>query len=147
AGYDVVGVDQSRAMIRLARRRAPRARFHVASFLDFDLPHCRAITALGEVLFFLFDESNNRQSLGRLFQQAADALEPGGLLILDVPEVGLSKGRPPSGRVGEDWACFVEIEYDDKRDQLTRHITSFRRRGRLYRREQETHRLQLYRRG
>src|SRR5262249_1423609 len=52
AGYQPVGVDISPAMIALARRRVPGGRFHVASFLDFELPPCRAITALGEVLCF-----------------------------------------------------------------------------------------------
>ena len=33
AGYDVLGVDISPAMIEIARRRAPRARFEVGSFL------------------------------------------------------------------------------------------------------------------
>jgi SAM-dependent methyltransferase len=147
AGYHVVGVDQSAAMIRLARRRAPAAKFHVASFFAFDLPPCRAITALGEVLCFLFDNTNNRKSLARLFRRAFAALEPGGLLIFDVPEVGLDRGRAPTGREGDDWACLVRLEYDETHDRLMRHITSFRRRGRLFRRQQETHRLQLYRRG
>jgi SAM-dependent methyltransferase len=147
AGYDTVGVDLSPAMIRLARRRAPDAQFHVESFLTFDLPRCRAITALGEVLCYLLDEANNRKTLARHFKRAADALDSGGLLIFDVPEVGLDKGRPPTGRAAADWACLVRLEYDDSRHQLTRHITSFRRRGRSYRRQEEVHRLQLYRRG
>src|SRR5207249_3837277 len=34
AGYEVLGIDQSEAMIGLARARAPRAEFLTASFLD-----------------------------------------------------------------------------------------------------------------
>jgi predicted TPR repeat methyltransferase len=100
AGYRVVGVDLSPAMIRLAQQRAPDAQFHVASFLSFELPRCRAVTALGEVLCYLFDRSNNRKALAGLFQRAAGALESGGLMIFDVAEVGLDRGRPPvRGRV------------------------------------------------
>jgi len=33
AGYRVLGVDQSPAMIRLARRKAPASKFKAASFL------------------------------------------------------------------------------------------------------------------
>src|SRR5438477_3844110 len=50
AGYDVLGVDQSKAMIRLARKKAPRAKFIQASFLDVKLPACDAVTSLGECL-------------------------------------------------------------------------------------------------
>jgi SAM-dependent methyltransferase len=147
AGYEVVGVDISPAMISLARKRAPQAKFHTESFLNLELPTCRAITALGEVLCFLFDESNNRKALAGLFQRAAGALPSGGLLIFDVALVGLDRVRPPTGRAGADWATLVRVQYDAGRDQLTRHITTFRRRGTLYRRHEETHRLQLYRRG
>src|SRR5262245_4301991 len=38
AGYDVIGVDISKAMIKFARRRAPRAEFHIESFVRFELP-------------------------------------------------------------------------------------------------------------
>lgn len=147
AGYHVVGADISPAMIALARKRAADADFHVRSFLTFELPRCRAITALGEVLCYQFDEANGREALARLFQRAASALEPGGLFIFDIAEVGLDRERPPTCREGDGWATLVRIEYDAGRDQLVRHITTFRRTGTLYRRHQETHRLQLYRRG
>ena len=35
AGYQVVGVDKSPAMIEIARQRVPEATFHVASFVEF----------------------------------------------------------------------------------------------------------------
>ena len=52
AGYDVLGVDGSADMLRIARRRAPRARLEQASILDYTPPSCAAITALGEVLSY-----------------------------------------------------------------------------------------------
>jgi SAM-dependent methyltransferase len=55
AGYEVLGIDLSPAMIDLARRRAPRAEFRVGSFLDADIPPCAAVTAIGECFSFLFD--------------------------------------------------------------------------------------------
>lgn len=147
AGYQVVGMDVSPAMTALARKRAPDAEFHTASFVTFRLPRCRAITALGEVLGYQFDASADRPALARVFRRAADALEPGGMLIFDLALVGPDWTRPPTGQVAADWVVLVSVEYDDVREQLTRHITTFRRRGAHYRRHEETHRLQLYRRG
>ena len=45
AGYQVIGVDLSPAMIELAHQRVPEATFHVQSFLQFRMPPCRAVTA------------------------------------------------------------------------------------------------------
>jgi SAM-dependent methyltransferase len=144
AGYRVVGVDISPAMIDLARSRVAGGEFHVASLLEFELPPCGAITALGEVLCYCFDRGNNRRTLARCFRRAHATLRPGGVLIFDMAEVGLDRDRPPSWRAGGDWACLVRYEYDGRRDQLLRHITTFRKVGDLYRRGDETHRVQLY---
>jgi SAM-dependent methyltransferase len=144
ANYQPVGIDISPAMIALARQRVPSGEFHVASFLDFPLPPCGAITALGEVVCYLFDGRNHRSALARWIKQAYRALLPGGLLVFDIAEVGLNRKTPPAWRSGDDWACGVWREYDERRSQLTRHITTFRRVGQTYRRGEETHRVQLY---
>jgi len=144
AGYCSIGVDLSPAMIALAKRRCPKGEFHVASFLDFDLQPCGAITAFGEVLCYLLDRANNRRQLARWLRKAYDALLPGGLLLFDIIEIGVDRGRPPTYRAGDDWACLVTFERDDRRHQLIRQITTFRQVGELYRRGQETHRVQLY---
>ena len=143
AGYEVRGIDISPAMIELAKRRAPQATYHVGSWRQAEWPQCRAITALGEVLCFMFDGAN-ASSLTRLLKRAYDSLEPGGLLVFDVAEIGLDRTRPPACRIADDWACVVHFDYDASRDRLTRHIVTFRRTGELYRRGEETHRLQLY---
>jgi SAM-dependent methyltransferase len=146
AGYRVLGVDLSPAMIALARRQAPDAQFQVESFLKFPLPACRAITALGEVLAYQFDSANSGRSLQQWFRRAHRALEPGGMLIFDMAEVGLDQDRAPTFREGPGWACLIRFEYDTKREQLIRHIGTFRQVGKWYRRHEETHHVQLYRR-
>jgi SAM-dependent methyltransferase len=146
AGYQVLGVDISAAMIRLARRRVPQARFECASLLDVRLPPCDAVTSLGECVGYLFDRKNNKRELDKLFSRVYEALRPGGLFIFDVAQPGRGKaGSPRRGWQGEDWAVLVEVEEDSREQRLTRRMTSFRRVGKLYRRSEETHRLQLYR--
>ena len=147
AGYPVLGIDQSAAMLRIARRRVPEARFRRASFLQAELPSCGAVTAIGEVFNYLFDSANQLDTLVRFFDRVREALRPGGLFIFDVAGPGRSggPGRRQRHFQGDDWAVLVETEEDDKHAILTRHITSFRRVGKRYRRTDEVHRLRLYR--
>lgn len=59
AGYRAIGIDQSAAFLDLARRRVPEAEFYQSSFVDVAFPPCVAVTALGEVFGYLFDERND----------------------------------------------------------------------------------------
>jgi SAM-dependent methyltransferase len=144
AGYRVIGMDISEAMVAIARERAPEAEFHVRSFVSAELPACIAVTAIGEVLNYAFDERNGMQARQDLFRRTCEALAPGGLLMLDV--AGFDRAAGSSRRTfveGPDWAVLVENELDETRHLLTRRITSFRQVGELYRRDAEIHRLIL----
>jgi SAM-dependent methyltransferase len=138
-GYAVVGVDLSSAMIELARQRVPDATFHVRSFLEFPMPTCRAVTALGEVVNYLFDPKNSLRTLRRVCKGIFDALTPRGLLVFDVAEPGRCRGVMQRFMEGEDWTCLVECHQDVANQQLTRRIVSFRKVGDTYRRHEETH--------
>jgi SAM-dependent methyltransferase len=148
AGYDVLGFDISPAMIALARRRAPQARFRTQSFVVAELPPCIAVTAIGEILNYCFDPANTVESLAKLFGRVYDALCPGGLLVFDVAEPGRvpGSGSQRAWRDGEDWAVLVAADEDRETGLLTRRITSFRKVGKLYRRHDEVHQLRLLRR-
>jgi SAM-dependent methyltransferase len=130
AGYDVLGVDVSEAMLRIARRQAPRARFERASVLDFTPPPCRAITALGEILCY----AGSLEPLRR-----AGTAE---LLLFDVatPARGRTAGR--SFFEGDGWLLCNAVTADAQ--TLTRRITTFTRAARTWRRDDEEHVLRLY---
>jgi SAM-dependent methyltransferase len=145
-GYRVFGVDQSPAMIRLARRFAPQSKFKVASLLDVELPACDAVTSIGECFNYAFDQRNSRTQLVRLFRRVFRALRPSGLFVFDVAEPARMPVRPEQHWVeGESWAILVEVHGDRKRSLLSRRIISFRKAGKLYRRTEEIHHLRLYR--
>ena len=135
AGYQVLGIDISEAMITLSRKRVPEAEFRVGSLFDAEIPPCGAVTAVSEVLNYLFDE-----------EPGGLALVSGGVFVFDV----LGPGQVPPGakargfRVGEDWAVLSEREEDAERGTLERRIVSFRKVGEHYRRDDEVHRVRLY---
>ena len=140
AGYAVTGLDPSAAMLTLARRVAPGARFVRASAYDYNLPACDAMTALGEVLSYLPPGARAAPSLSRLFRRVARALRPGGLFVFDLivtdPRIPMTYR---TWRAGDDWSVLVAVTEQPARRRLVREITTFRRIGARYRRAHETH--------
>jgi SAM-dependent methyltransferase len=144
ACYGVLGIDISEAMIDIARRRVPEAEFRVASVFEAGIPPCSAVTALGEVLNYLFDPANDDSALIGLFRRVYDALVPGGVFVFDVAEPGqVAQGTKTRGFTeGKDWVVLAEK--DEERGTLTRRIITFRKAGEHYRRSDEVHRQRLY---
>jgi SAM-dependent methyltransferase len=139
AGYDVLGIDASAPMLRLARRTAPAGSYRRASLLDADLPRCAAVLAVGEVLNY------TDRSLDPVFRRIRRALEPRGMFVCDL----VGPGRAPRGAdrlwaQGDDWAILVEITANSARSVLTRRMTTFRRTRQGWRRGEETHRQRLH---
>ena len=146
AGYRVLGIDISEAMVEIARARAPGAEFRVGSLFEAELPPCDAVTAISEVLNYLFDPENEERGLDGVFGRVYEALRPGGVFVFDV----LGPGQVPPGTTsrgwsaGEDWAVLNEQEEDAGRGTMERRIINFREVGEHYRREDEVHRVRLH---
>lgn len=149
AGYSVAGVDQSRSMIRLARRYAAGASFRVGSIWEhkFSPQSAVAVTALGEVINYAFDRTASRADLRRLFVRVRDSLRPGGVFIFDFATPDRLPAQLParSWFEGPDWAVLIETDGDRRRGELNRFIVTYRRPqgGKLFRRGEELHRLRL----
>jgi SAM-dependent methyltransferase len=141
AGYQVLGIDRSAALLKLARRTAPQSRFVAASLWEAKLPRCDAVTAIGECFNYA---GGGRQSLARLFARVRAALRPGGVFIFDVatPERIPADGPKRHWTEGRDWAVLVEVY--GKASALRRRVVSYRKIGGAYRRTEESHRLRLY---
>jgi SAM-dependent methyltransferase len=146
AGYDVLGVDVSRPMLNLARRRVPEATFRRGSLRDVGLPRAVAVAGIGECFNYFVDRPISERRLANLFRRIHRALVPGGVLLFDMAAPGRARVSVHAKTVFEapDWAILVNAEEDRKRNILTRRITSFRKAGSLYRRSEEVHRQRLF---
>lgn len=146
AGYELLGIDLSEAMLRIARRRVPQATFRAGSLFTIELQPCQAVTATGECLNYLFDSERRSARLAQLFRRVFAALRPGGVFIFDIAEPGqVAPGVSRGFAEGPDWMVVLEKSEDKRQAVLTRRIISFRRVGKRYRRSDELHRLQLFR--
>ncbi len=144
AGFDVLGIEASPAMIQLARGNAPRATFVEESFVTADIPPCDAVLAAGEVFNSLDDKANTAKALDRVFARVFKALWPGGVFLFDVAGPGRVAGGGPvtTTWVGEDCAV-VSTAVEQKRGTLTRSVSTFRKVGGRIRTGEETHEQRL----
>jgi len=138
---DVIGIDISPHMVRLAQANAPRGTFHQASWVDFEIPPCDAVLAANEVLNYVSDGMTLRH-VERLFSRVHRALWPGGLFVFDMAGPGRVAGTETTTTVGDDWAVIGQTS-EDRRGMLTREITTLRKVDGRLRTATESHRQRL----
>ncbi len=141
----MLGIDQSEAMIALAKQRVPGGDFRAQSLYQAELPPCSAVVAIGECFNYLSGGDGSGQPLRELFRRIEAALSDGGVLVFDIAEPGRAGDAGASRRYfeGPDWAALVATQEDHERRILTRDMTIFRQVGELYRRGREVHHLRL----
>ena len=109
AGHRVIATDASPAMLDVARSYVPDAEaVEQLTLPDDPLPAADAVVSIGHVLSYLPDEP----AVWRGLAAAAQAVRPGGLLILDICDLEWGravKTRPTMGRVSGDWALITEF--------------------------------------
>lgn len=140
-GYEVTGYDISKAMIRLARRRAPGATFRVGSIESLVVPGCDAVIGVGEVVTYV---PGGLPVLKRFFHRAFAALRPGGILIFDF--LASARGRTflPKRFKGRGWRFEASASFNRSTHTLTRRIDIQRDVDGRMRRSSETHRVRVY---
>ncbi|NER32335.1 MAG: class I SAM-dependent methyltransferase, partial [Symploca sp. SIO1C4] len=146
ANYRVLGIDISESMIEIARNRVTDAEFLVESLFKAEIPPCNAVTSIGECLNYLFDSDNDQQTLTQLFLRVYNALNHGGVFVFDILEKrkNIQKTTTKGFTQGENWVVLFDKEEDQQQGILTRRITTFRKVGEYYRRDDEVHQQRLY---
>jgi len=144
-GYEVTGVDQSPQMIALAESRAAEE----GVLADFFVEDMRSIPFFNEfdLVTCFFDSLNYMltiKDLQEAFQNAYQALKPGGFFIFDMNTIfGLAvEWMQAKTYVQNEADDFIEIhrqEYDYENQIATMHITIFKQQGELWERIDEAH--------
>ena len=109
AGHRVLATDASPAMLELARAYVPDAERVEQLTLPADpIPEADAIVSIGHVLSYLSDQVAIEQAL----TAAAQAVRPGGILIMDICDLEWGRARrdiPNGGWAGDEWALVTEF--------------------------------------
>lgn len=139
AGHRVIATDASPAMLDIAREYVPGVEeLRRVVLPDDPLPTADAVVSIGHVINYTPDEEAVRSSLAA----AADALLPGGVLLVDLADIGFGEARrdaPDFGRYEDDWAIVTRYELPAP-NRFVRRMAIFTRTGPdTWRRDDERH--------
>jgi SAM-dependent methyltransferase len=126
AGHRVMATDASPAMLELARQYVPGTdELRRLTLPDDPIPSADAIVSIGHALSYLADED----AIDRALAAACRALQPGGLLVIDLCDLEWGRARresPPSARVEDDWAVVSRYS-SPAPNRFVRDLTTFLR--------------------
>jgi SAM-dependent methyltransferase len=124
AGHRVIATDASAAMVELTRTAVGgEVELRQLTLPDDPLPAVDAIVSVGHVISYL----PNAAAVDRALVRMAEALQPGGVLAIDVCDLEFGRvraGEDNIGRVGPDWAVITEFSTPAP-DRFVRDITTF----------------------
>jgi SAM-dependent methyltransferase len=131
AGHQVIATDASPAMLDLARDHAVGAQaIRRLTLPDDPIPHADAIVSVGHALNYLPDADG----IDRALVAIAGALQPGGVLAIDLCDLTYEEARTGSSSVGwvsDDWAIITERSTPNARSVRTADGDLHSERGRL----------------
>ena len=110
AGVNIEGLEISQVMIDVVAERAPGLKVHKGDMRDYKISgRYDAILALSSVLVFVANEQEIKQCLQRCY----DHLEPGGILLLELPNHSVEVGHSNNSQEihqSEDQRTIVVIQ-------------------------------------
>ena len=110
AGVNIEGLEISQVMIDVVAERAPGLKVHKGDMRDYKINgRYDAILALSSVLVFVANEQEIKQCLQRCY----DHLEPGGILLLELPNHSVEVGHSNNSQEihqSEDQRTIVVIQ-------------------------------------
>ena len=110
AGVNIEGLEISQVMIDVVAERAPGLKVHKGDMRDYKISgRYDAILALSSVLVFVANEQEIKQCLQRCY----DHLEPGGILLLELPNHSVEVGHSNNSQEihqSEDQRSIVVIQ-------------------------------------
>lgn len=139
AGCRVLATDASPAMLEIARQVVSDAEeIRQVVLPDDPIPRADAIVSVGHVLNYL----PGAEEIDRALVAIANALEPGGILALDLCDLEYGEVRREAGSRGwadEDWAIVTEVSLPTP-DRFVRQMATFvRNDDGSWRRDDERH--------
>jgi SAM-dependent methyltransferase len=125
AGHRIIATDASPSMLEVAHGFIGEQveELRQLTLPDDPLPRVDAIVAIGHPISYLPDAD----AIDRALVAMADALNPGGLLAIDICDLEWGKARLNAsnfGGVGPDWAIITEYSMPSL-DRFVRDMTTF----------------------
>ena len=145
-GYATEGVDLSEELLKIGKVRSPKTKFSNISIWEYQMSPCIAVTAIGEIITYRFDNQNSDEHIETLFRHVFDTLVPGGFFLFDYLEPDIIEDGNSETKIvkQEGWTMIIEYKEDKETKLFERDITLFKRmEDGFYRRSRELHKVRL----